>query len=716
MASRAAIDHVPATPAASAGTRARGLSAAGARGWLACHAALLPVLAVSALLDIVALGQNGYANAFYSAGVKSMLRSWHNFFFVSFDPQGFISIDKPPLALWLQAASAKVLGFTPLALLLPEALAGVATVAVLYFAMLRPFGRPAALTGAGTLAIFPAFVAVARDNGPDPLMILLMTLACLAALRAIRTGGWRALLGCAVAVALAFNTKTLAAVLVLPPIVLAYVLCAPGPLRGRIGRLAVAGAVTAALSLSWITAVDLTPASQRPWVGGSTGNSELGLTFAYNGLGRLDGEEGAEGEIPYRPGATVLGAQPSTAAGAMPAPADYHPLAGGAPTEIRSEPGPAGPLRLCDAELGGQGGWVLPIALCALLAEAAILLARLRRGRSSRREERLAGIVVLGGWFAIEALVLSFAGGIVHPYYVSALAPGAAALTGAGAALLAARARERSPLALLLAAGVAATLAAQVVLLERDGYLSWLAPLLIAGCALALAAALLQPRVLARPSPRLPRGLRLAHPHVAGDSARTSPQGRTPAAARVLARVRGRATAVALAVALLAIVPTAYSITTWLAPVQGTFPAAGPRAAAGVGGIGLEGEDRHLLPALARYVDEHSPGSRFAVLTVASVAAAPLILMGTPATAIAGYGGTDPALDGRGLARMVERGEARYVLLGGPYSERGGNRATQAVLRVCPQVPARAWGGPPLTPYSFVLFDCSGRARALARS
>src|SRR5271166_4326118 len=238
------------------------------------HLALAAVLALSAVLNINKLSQNGYSNLFYSAGVRSMLYSLHNFLFVSFDPGGLVTVDKPPLGLWLQAASAKLFGFSPLSLLLPEAIAGVLA-----------------------MAVFPSFVAVSRDNGVDPLLILLMVLACSAGLRAAETGRWRTLLWCGVLVGLAFNTKTLAAYLVVPGIALAYILCAPGSIVRRLAQLLVAGLVMLAVSFSWIGLVEATPASKRPYVGSSTDNTELGLTFAYNGFGRVEGQEGGPGQV-----------------------------------------------------------------------------------------------------------------------------------------------------------------------------------------------------------------------------------------------------------------------------------------------------------------------------------------------------------------------------------------------------------------------------------
>jgi 4-amino-4-deoxy-L-arabinose transferase-like glycosyltransferase len=670
------------TADASAMTRARGLARR--------HGPLLAVLVVSAALNTVELSQNGYANTFYSAAARSMLDSLHNFLFNSFDPGGLITVDKPPLALWAQVASARVLGFSGLSLLLPQAVEGVLAVAALYWAMVQPFGRRAALAGALTLAVFPSFVAVARDNNPDALLILLMTLACGTALRAIDSGRLRTLAWCGVLVGLAFNTKSLAAYMVVPGIGLGYLACAPGSLLIRVRSLAIGGLVALAVSVAWMTLVDVTPASQRPYVGGSLDNSELSLAFEYNGLGRIEGQEGAHNAIPYRAGAAVLSVPPpiviEKATGGSAAPT-IPTLDGGLTTGQGSWSGAVGPLRLLDSELGRQGGWLVPFALVSLLA---LLLANLGtlRGRGSpgpdghrgRRDRRLAGVLVLGGWFAVEALVLSLAGGIVHPYYVSALGPGCAAMCGAGAAVFVGLADRRRRLAQLGLVAILATIAGQTVLLERDHYLQWMPPLLGA-FAVGASLAILAPAVRTRWSRSL------AHRH--------------------------RNWAVALILGPLLVAPATYAVNTWLAPVDGTFPAAGPHAPAGPGDLGLEGEDPRVFRSLAAYLAARPTTKRFSVLTVSSVTAAPLILLGQTAAAVGGYGGTDPALNGRTLARLVQRREARYVLLGGGYSERGGNGATAAVLDACPQVPTGAWGGPPFGQYSFVLFDCRGHAAAL---
>jgi 4-amino-4-deoxy-L-arabinose transferase-like glycosyltransferase len=675
------------------------------------HLPVIVPVALAGVLNTNRLSQNGYANIFYSAAVSSMLRSLHNFVFVSFDPGGLITVDKPPLALWVQAASAKAFGFSPLSLLLPEAIAGVLAVALLYFLMERRLGRAAAFAGALTLSVLPSFVAVSRDNGVDPVLILLMLLACSLGLRATESGRWRTLLSSAAIVGLAFNTKTLAAYLVVPGIALAYLLCAPGSPARRVTQLLVAGLVMAVVSFAWIAFVDLTPASKRPYVGSSTNNSELGLTFEYNGLGRVEGQEGGPHHVPVRPGAYVPAARqravnaaaaratraapapkpelhrpaPRPAGKAAPRPAPKAPAKTSAGREKLPIPfaGSPSPLRLFGVGLGDQAGWMLPFALFGLFGVVLLALLDRRGGRpregsspeaSRRRDPRLATALVLGGWFVVEAAVLSLSKGIVHPYYVSALEPGTAAMAGAGAVAFAtlARGRRRSWSLLLAVFAVATTVAAQVVLMHREHYMLWFVPVLLVGAALGVGA--------------------------------------------FIALRRLAAPALALTFLLLLVAPTAYATSTWLAPVEGTFPVAGPRHFAGPGGYGVNRQDLAIDRALADYVRSHDPGSRWALLTLASDTAAPLILTGLDAGAIGGYSGADPVLDGAGLARLVALGQARYVLLGGEYSLRGGNRATAAVLHACTELAPFAWNSPVGYPFGLVLFDCRGHERALAAS
>jgi 4-amino-4-deoxy-L-arabinose transferase-like glycosyltransferase len=725
MSSAEPLTRTPAAPGTTTAERPIGQRAARLRARLPAvrvgpqHLALAGVLALSAVLNTHRLSQNGYANIYYSAGVKSMLRSLHNFFFVSFDPSGLVTVDKPPLALWVQAASAKLFGFSPLSLLLPEAIMGVLTVALLYYVVARRFGWLAGIASALALAVFPSFVAVSRDSGVDPLMILLMLLACGACVRAAETGRLRTLVWCAVLVGLAFNTKTLAAYLVVPGIALAYFVCAPGSLLRRSGHLLAAGVAMLAVSFAWMAAVELTPGSQRPFVGSSTNNTELGLTFEYNGLGRVNGQVGGPGRIPHQAGAlahyhlaesprqraflrAAKSGQPTASKALAKAIAKATPHPRHRASEPVAFPGHTGPLRLFGRGLGDQGGWIVPLALFGIAGIALLLLGDFRRRRltgeapappavqgatepqtaaassalaASLRDPRLATALVLGGWFLVEAIVLSLSHGIVHPYYASALAPGAAAMAGAGSVAFVSLARERELNRRLIAmaligAAVGATVLAQIVILHKEHYLQWFIPVLL-GCAAVGGTVLVLWRRMA------------------------------PAA-------------MALVFCALLVGPAAYASTTWEAPVEGTFPAAGPTQAAGTGGYGVSAAHLRVVQALLKYVIAHRPGSRWVLLTDAANTASPMILLGYDAGSLAGYSGTDPALDGPGLARLISRGEARYVVLGGEFSSRGGNAATVAVLRACTQIPPPAWHDPAVSPFGLVPYDCAGRERALA--
>lgn len=717
---------IAATPTLDAGATA--IAAPGRRARvLPQHVALAAVLALSAVLNVNHLSRNGYANTFYSAAVRSMLHSWHNFFFVSFDPGGMVTVDKPPLGLWVQGLSAALFGFHPLSLLLPEAIAGVLSVAALYWVVTPRFGPAAGVMSALALAVFPSFVAVSRDNNLDALLILLMILACGVGLRAIGSGRLLTLLGCAVLVGLAFNTKTLAAYLVVPGIALGYLVCAPGSLARRSAQLLAAGVVLALVSASWSLVVELTPASSRPFVGGSVNNTERDLTFGYNGFGRVEGQVGGPGRIPvvfkhgslahierealrarathghvtaaltstppgigvstHQPPGTRVGTAAKKAALSkyLPNGRLRYPVAFG---------GPTGPLRLFEAGLGGQAGWMLPFALLGLIALALWSIGARRSGDGGAtigdgqpetdgaqalddglertggwRDPRLAGLIVLGGWFLVEAAVLSLSKGIVHPYYLSALGPGTAAMVGAGAvAFVAPGARRRARLALIPIA-VAGAVAAQLTLLGYDHYMHWFRPVLILGAAVGVVV--------------------------------------------IVAFRRWTRPAMALTLGLLLLAPAAYAATTWQFAVEGTFPAAGPRAAGAVGSLGEGPTGLRMTKALLDYVDAHHPGTRWNVLTEASITSAPMILLGHDAGAMGGYSGNDPAVNGPGLARLVASRQARYVVLGGAYTERGGNAGSNAVIESCRVIPAVTWQPRPVNPNALLLFDCAGRERAL---
>jgi 4-amino-4-deoxy-L-arabinose transferase-like glycosyltransferase len=256
---------------------------------------LFAILLLATILDFFGLSREGYSNTYYAAAVRSMLQSWHAFFFNSLDSAGFVTIDKPPLGFWLQAASAKLFGYSGVALMLPQALAGVCSVALLYYLVSRIFGKPAGLIAALALAITPISVVANRNNIVDSTLVFAVLLGAWAVSRAVETGKLRWLLLCAIFVGLGFNIKMLQAFLVLPACGLMYLVGVRIGWRRRLVHLFLATVMLLVVSLSWVTAVDLTPASQRPWFGSTTNNSALSLAIGYNGLQRLTGNSSVGG-------------------------------------------------------------------------------------------------------------------------------------------------------------------------------------------------------------------------------------------------------------------------------------------------------------------------------------------------------------------------------------------------------------------------------------
>jgi len=345
---------------------------------------LAALLTLAGVLNMWALGQNGWANSYYSAAVRSMSSSWHNFLFASLDPSGVMTVDKPPLALWVQALSVRAFGYQPLSVLVPQALIGVASVALTYDLVRRRFGRLGGFVGGLALALTPMTVAISRHNNPDALLVLCCVAALWSAVRALEDGRARWLVLAGVCVGLGFETKMGVALVVVPGIAAAWLLLAPHGRRRALRQLLAAGAAMTVVGGAWPALVELTPAADRPWVAGTSDNSALSLIFGYNGLGRVDGQAGGP-----------AGGGPGGGA-----------LFGGAP----------GPLRLLSPSLGGQAGWLLGLAIVSALA---ILLA----SRFRRSDPRTAWVVAVGGAFMTGAVLVSAASGIFHPYYVSLLAP-----------------------------------------------------------------------------------------------------------------------------------------------------------------------------------------------------------------------------------------------------------------------------------------------------
>ena len=383
-----------ATPAGSVGLTSKHLSPLVRRGSLA-----LTLLAVAALYTWN-LAASGWANSFYSAAVQAGTQSWTAFFYGSLDAGNSITVDKTPASLWLMELSARTFGLSSWSILLPQALLGVASAWILYGTVRRSLARGgsarrapwAGIVAALAFALTPAATLMFRFNNPDALMVFCYVAAAALTRRAAETASrWR-LAAAGALVGLGFLAKMLQAFVILPSLLLAYAVGAPAPWRKKVVDLLTAfGAMVLAFGW-WVAIVELVPESWRPYIGGSQSNSILELTFGYNGLGRLNGDEtGSVGNASGRWGQIGL-------------------------------------LRMFTTVSGEMVSWLIPAALLLGLA-ALLLLGRrgwattFRTGAETHRTRTTAALVLFGSWLVINTLVFSFMAGIYHDYYTVALAP-----------------------------------------------------------------------------------------------------------------------------------------------------------------------------------------------------------------------------------------------------------------------------------------------------
>jgi 4-amino-4-deoxy-L-arabinose transferase-like glycosyltransferase len=399
------------------------------------------LLAGTAVLYLWGLGSSGWANSYYAAAAQAGTQDWKAWLFGSLDAGNAITVDKPPAAMWVMALSGRLFGFNEFTMLLPEALMGVAAVAVLYFTVRRSSGASAGLIAGAALALTPVATLMFRFNNPDALLVLLLVVAAYCTVRAIDAGSarrmsmWMALTGCAIG--FAFLTKMLQAFLVVPGLALAFLVAAPFGIWKRLGALLIGGA-TMIVSAGWYVAlVSLWPAGSRPYIAGSTDNSLLQLAFGYNGIERIAGNEGGG------PG----GGGPGGRGG--------H--GGGMNLFFGGDPGIG---RLFGPSMGVEASWLLPAALIGLVAGLWL------SWRATRTDRVRAGLLLWGGWLLVTGAVFSFMAGTVHPYYNVALAPAVAALVGISVAQLVQRRASLVP-RLVLAAMLAVTGVWSFLLLNR---------------------------------------------------------------------------------------------------------------------------------------------------------------------------------------------------------------------------------------------------------
>ncbi len=421
------------------------------------------ILILSAVLNFANIGIEGYGNSYYAAGVKSMTMSLKNFFFVSFDPGSFVTIDKPPMGFWIQTIFAKIFGFSGWSILLPQAIAGVISVYLIYDLVKRSFGTVAGLISALCLAVTPVFVAASRNNTIDNLLVVTLLFACLALTIASERGKARYLYISLIIVGIGFNIKMLEAYMIGPAIYITYLLSSNITFKKKIGQLIIGTVILLAISLSWAIAVDLVPAENRPFVGSSTDNSVMELIIGHNGLERLGlggkssrgfgGNNGQGGNQRQSHNSTDNNEMVNSAANG-----DYQRMAargsdgnnvdddnrqrmsgnnqgngnmqppnGGMQGSFGGQT-PAGITRLFSKNsLSDQIVWFLPLALLGFIAGAIK-----EKLRFKLDNERKVSLVLWFVWLVPEFIYFSYTTGLFHPYYLTMMAPPIAALSGIG--------------------------------------------------------------------------------------------------------------------------------------------------------------------------------------------------------------------------------------------------------------------------------------------
>ncbi|MFD5287392.1 ArnT family glycosyltransferase [Streptomyces rochei] len=650
--------------------------------------ALLAILVLAAGLYSWNLSGAGL-NSYYSAAVLSGTESWKAWFFGSLDAGNFLTVDKPPFALMVMGLSCRLLGYGTWQMMLPLILAALATIWVLHSCVKRVWGHGAAALAALVLALTPITVAINRDNNPDTLLVFLMVGGAALALRAVRDGRLPPLLGSAVCFGLAFNTKMLQGYIALPAVFVVYLYATDLGWAKRIRNLVLAAVALAVASFWWAAAVSLVPASERPYIGGSTDGTAWDLIMGYNGLGRIFGGDGNMG-------------------------------GGGGGGGGFS--GTAGIGRMFNDVLGGQISWLLPFAGIALVAGLVL------RGRAPRTDLTRAALVLWGGWTVLHQLTFSMAEGTMHPYYTTALAPGIAALCGGGGVMLlrAFRADRRWVWVLPLALGVTGVWA--VVLLRRaSGWNSWLWPTIAVVMALAIGGLLVfrsgrRLRLLAvsvaaavvagvagpaayawsvpsgsgggmggtNPTAGPSTGGGMGGPGGGGgqppQGGRGGPGGDTPPNGGD----NGRAA------------PGGADGTTGTPPSGDLGGAGGFGGGGGLGGgfgggggMGGGGTGGGASTELVAYLKKHQDGAKWLLAVSGSQSAAQLILAGgEPVISMWGWSGSDNAMTLTRLKELVKKGELHYVQVGGGMGggSGAGSEVTQWVREHGTAVEASAYG------------------------
>ncbi|MBT2291768.1 glycosyltransferase family 39 protein [Paenibacillus albidus] len=698
---------------------------------------LLAIMLLAAFLYGYGIWNDQYVNTYYTTAVGSMLQSFHNFFFASLDSAGSVTVDKPPVTFWIQAISAWIFGLHGWSVILPQVMAGVGSVLLVYLLVKPTFGRTAARLGALAMATTPVAAAVSRTNNIDAMLVFTLLLAAWFLFRGIQRNTTGSLLAAFALIGVGFNEKMLQAYMVLPAFYFFYLLAAKADWKKKTGILAACTAVLLVVSLSWAVVVDSIPANKRPYMGSSGTNSVLNLAFGYNGVSRLTGDRSTggsgggggmpamNGELPSMNGITEQGAaegapgtadggqvngavgQNGTGDGGMPGQPpgegtgnDGRPSGAdngrGDRTGMNSgfgggggggmfNTGTAGPLRLFQSELSGQASWLLPFAVLACIG----LFANLRRRNFTQKHKEtlfwLAWLVPVMGFFSIA--------GFFHQYYLIMMAPPIAVLVGAGWSQLWSLYRERS------------------------GWLSWLLP------AAVLVTAVFQWYII--------------HPYDdtigSGWSFGVLAAGLVVTLLLVVLKGKEKPFVYAAGVAgLLALLigPVYWAATPILYGGNSMTPAAGPDSGSGFGsrsgaagsgefpGMGMNGSGgtgpgrnstAGVNENLLAYLEQNNDGGEYLFAAMDYGTAAPYIIdVNAKVVILNGFNASDAVYTTDSLKALVESGKVKYFLVssGGMGGGRGGNSELTAwITENGTEVPAAEWQGAETAGNSGTLYE-----------
>ncbi len=435
---------------------------------------LVPIVLIAAFLNLFKIWTDEYANAYYTAAVKSMLQSFHNFFYASFDPGGYVTIDKPPVVFWIQTISAKIFGFHGWSVILPQALAGIGSVLLLYVLVKRTFGVWAGRFAALAMALTPIVPAVSRTNNIDSMLVFTLLVATWMLFRAVRTAKFGWVLAAFAMIGVAFNMKMLQAYMVLPAFYVFYVVATKITWKKKIAFLTTATALMLAVSVSWAVVVDSTSADKRPYMGSSQTNSVLELAFGYNGINRLTGNTSVTGSSHKQPAQ----AQQQTASSETKQTSNSNAESSQSSNQSKRSSsqkmqapdggnqngmfntGNPGPFRLFQKGLSDQISWLLPFVIFSIVGLFAGV--KFKGPYTAKQKESLFWLA----WLLPVAVFFSIAG-FFHQYYLIMLAPPIAAFAGAGAVALWSMYKQHNGWkSWLLPSGILTTAALQVYIMS----------------------------------------------------------------------------------------------------------------------------------------------------------------------------------------------------------------------------------------------------------